>query len=108
MIEPAGPSQLAPLIADAHGLTKRERLVTQLVAQGYPTREIATALHLSPFTVQDHLKAIFDKVGVSTRGGLVAELFFAHYAPRLTSRSPVGWNGWFDDGETVGDPAGRI
>jgi hypothetical protein len=34
--------------------------------------------------VQDHLKAIFEKVGVTTRGALVARLFFAQRAPRLS------------------------
>lgn len=97
MIEPAGTPQLAPLIADAHALTERERLVTQLVAQGLPTREIANELHLSPYTVQDHLKSIFEKVGVGTRGELVAHLFFTHYAPQLSIGSPVGPDGWFAD-----------
>ena len=57
--------------------------MTQLVAQGLATNAIAGRLHLSPWTVQDHLKAIFEKVGVSTRGELVARMFFEHYAPRL-------------------------
>ena len=84
IIEPARPHELAPLIADAYGLTERERAVTQLVAQGLPTNAIADRLFLSPWTVQDHLKAIFEKVGVGTRGELVARLFFEHYAPRLS------------------------
>ena len=84
IIEPARPHELAPLIADAYGLTERERAVTQLVAQGLPTNAIADRLYLSPWTVQDHLKAIFEKVGVGTRGELVARLFFEHYAPRLS------------------------
>ena len=82
-IEPARPHELAPLIADAYGLTDRERAVTQLVAQGLPTNAIADRLHLSPWTVQDHLKSIFERVGVSTRGELVARVFFEHFAPRL-------------------------
>jgi hypothetical protein len=49
----------------------------------------------SPWTVQDHLEAIFEKVGVGTRGELVAKLFFEHYAPRLAGGSPVGRDGWF-------------
>jgi DNA-binding CsgD family transcriptional regulator len=84
MIEPAGSPELAPLIADAYGLTERERRVTQLVAQGRLTRDIALELHISEYTVQDHLKAIFEKVGVGSRGELVAQLFFEHYIPRLS------------------------
>jgi DNA-binding CsgD family transcriptional regulator len=80
ILEPVRPPELAPLIADAHGLTARERLVTRLVAQGLPTDAIARKLHLSPYTVQDHLKAIFGKLDVSSRGELVARLYFDHYA----------------------------
>jgi DNA-binding CsgD family transcriptional regulator len=84
LMETARPAELAPLIADAYGLTDRERRVTELVAQGHPTNAIGARLHLSAYTVQDHLKSIFEKTGTSTRGGLVARLFFDHYAPRLT------------------------
>ena len=68
------------------------------LAQGASTDEIASRLYLSPYTVQDHLKAVFDKVGVSTRGELVARLFFDHYAPRLASGATVGSDGWFAPG----------
>ena len=37
LLEAARPPELAPLIADAYGFTERERLVTELVAQGYST-----------------------------------------------------------------------
>lgn len=84
LLEAARPPELAPLIADAYGFTERERLVTELVARGLPTSEIAGRLHLSAYTVQDHLKSIFEKSGTGSRGDLVARLFFDHYAPRLT------------------------
>jgi len=83
LIEESQPAELAPLIADAYGLTDRERRVTQLVALGFSTKDIGQRLHLSAYTVQDHLKSIFDKTGAGSRGELVARLFFDHYTPRL-------------------------
>jgi DNA-binding CsgD family transcriptional regulator len=83
LMEETKPPELAPLIADAYGLTERERRVTELVAKGLPTKDIGHRLHLSAYTVQDHLKSIFDKTGVGSRGELIARLFFDHYAPRL-------------------------
>ena len=87
ILEPIGPIELAPLIADAFGLTDRERAITELVAQGLSTAAISERLFLSSWTVQDHLKSIFEKAGVGTRGELVARLFFEHYVPRLTAPS---------------------
>ena len=85
MLEQARPSELAPLIADAYGFTARERRVTELAARGFTTNDIAARLHISAYTVQDHLKSIFEKTGTGSRGDLVARLFFDHYAPRLSS-----------------------
>jgi DNA-binding NarL/FixJ family response regulator len=64
--------------------------VTELVAQGLPTSAIAAQLHMSPWTVQDHLKTVFDKAATSTRGELVARLYFDQDAPRLTTGPPDG------------------
>ena len=62
----------------AHKLWLRPHL--KPVARGLSTGEIALELRVSHYTVQDHLKAIFEKLGVSTRGALVARLFIEHYA----------------------------
>lgn len=78
-LEAARTHELATLIVAAHGLTARERRVTELVAQGLSTAAIAARLHLSAFTVQDHLKSVFEKLAVSSRGELVARLFVDHY-----------------------------
>jgi DNA-binding CsgD family transcriptional regulator len=88
LMDEANPPELAPLIADAYGLTHRERRVTELVARGLSTNDIGQRLHLSAYTVQDHLKSIFDKTGAGSRGELVARLFFDHYAPRLQLAEP--------------------
>jgi DNA-binding CsgD family transcriptional regulator len=83
VIEPATSSRIVPIIVEAYSLTPRERQVTESVARGHTTSEIAKRLHLSPHTVRDHLKAIFAKVDVNSRGELVAKLFGEHSSPRM-------------------------
>jgi DNA-binding CsgD family transcriptional regulator len=100
IIEPAHAPEIAPLLVEAYGLTERERDVTRLVLQGLSTAEIARELWLSSYTVQDHLKAIFDKVGVRSRRELVAQIFFQHYAPRMGHGEGLRADGWFADAAT--------
>ena len=85
-LEAAPATELAPLIVAAYGLTDRERSVTELVARGHSTSEIAARLGVSAYTVQDHLKSIFDKSGTGSRAELVARLFLDHHAPSLALR----------------------
>jgi DNA-binding CsgD family transcriptional regulator len=80
IIEPAKSADVAPLIVEAYGLTGRELDVTRAIARGLSTSEIAAALYLSPHTVRDHVKGLFEKVGVSSRGELVHRVFAEHYA----------------------------
>jgi DNA-binding NarL/FixJ family response regulator len=82
IFERAQPAEIAPLIMQAYNLTKREGEVTQCVLRGSSTTEIAAALHISSNTVQDHLKAIFEKVDVGSRGELAARIFTQQYQPQ--------------------------
>jgi DNA-binding CsgD family transcriptional regulator len=81
VVEPAKAAEIAPIIVQAYELTDREQQITRLIARGAATGDIAEELFLSSHTVRDHVKAIFGKVGVSSRGELVAKLFAEHYEP---------------------------
>jgi predicted ATPase/DNA-binding CsgD family transcriptional regulator len=58
--EPAEPQQLC-------GLTRRESEVLRLLSEGLANAEIAAQLVISPATVNTYLKAIYRKIGVSSR-----------------------------------------
>ena len=60
-----------------------DRDVLGAISRGASTNEIAAELYLSPHTVRDYVKTVFEKVGVKSRGELVARLFGEHYADRL-------------------------
>ena len=64
-------SEMKPASGPASGagknLTKREREILALVAEGMSNREIADRLVLSPETVKSHVAAILEKLNVSDR-----------------------------------------
>ena len=95
IFEEARPAEIAPLIVDAYGLTKREGEISQLVARGLSTAEVSEELHITPNTVRDHFKAIFDKVGVRSRRELVGQVFAQHYQPRIAVGHQLDVDGWF-------------
>jgi DNA-binding CsgD family transcriptional regulator len=82
-IQPAGPDRISPLLMAAYGLTEREEEVTRHVLQGDSTGQIAEALCISPYTVQEHLKHIFEKTSVRSRRELMSRVFARHYQPRV-------------------------
>jgi DNA-binding CsgD family transcriptional regulator len=83
IVEPAHPARITPLLVSAYGLTEREQDVTRLVLRGDSTAQIAERLVVSPHTVQQHLKNIFEKTGIRSRRELVGKVFLAHYEPRF-------------------------
>jgi len=93
IIQPAAPHDVAPLVALAYALSERECQITRLCMKGLATKDIAEALGVSPYTVQDHLKSIFNKTGVRSRGELVGQIFLEHYIPRWEefAQPPAGW-----------------
>lgn len=52
-------------------LTHRQRTITALLIQGYVRNRIASYLGISPHTLSDHIKSIFQRFGVHSKAGLI-------------------------------------
>ena len=96
VIERASGPRSATLRLEVRGVTAREREVATLLARGLTNAEIAAALVLSPHTVQDHIKSLFEKVGVASRQELVARVFLDEYLPDVIQQTPLTSRGRFD------------
>ncbi|AIQ40910.1 helix-turn-helix transcriptional regulator [Paenibacillus sp. FSL R7-0312] len=70
----ARSSDVFRLLAYAFTLTAREKQLAEMLLLGLSTKELAESLHISAYTVQDHLKSIFAKAGVSSRRELISRL----------------------------------
>jgi DNA-binding CsgD family transcriptional regulator len=95
VVQPSRPAEIAQIVGGAHGLTARETDVVLLIASGLTNQEIARQLALSPHTVADHLKSVFTKLDVPTRGALTSKLFHDYYLPRVSIDRRAGTDGWF-------------
>ena len=62
-IQNSNPSKLIESVR----MTKRERQVIELVADGLTNKEIAQNLHLSTYTVKSHIHNILEKLALHTR-----------------------------------------
>jgi DNA-binding CsgD family transcriptional regulator len=71
----ATAEDILTLVARARGLSARERELVALVLDGLSTRDLAARMFISRYTVQDHLKSVFDKLGVHSRRELVTSMF---------------------------------
>lgn len=95
IFEVARPAEVALLIVQAYDLSRRESEIVRSVLCGLSTREIAETFHISTNTVQDHLKAIFEKAGVRSRRELVGQLFAQQYQPSIAAGCGLDSRGWF-------------
>jgi DNA-binding CsgD family transcriptional regulator len=78
LVQPATAREVTSMVLAAHGLTPAQHRVAALVLQGRPTAEIVATLQISTNTLQEHLRAVFDRFGVGSRRELVATLMAQH------------------------------
>lgn len=95
IMQPSRPHEIAQVLTGAYALTPREAEVARLVAAGCSNPEIAGLLFVSRYTVEDHLKHLYEKLGVSSRSELVSRLFFDQYLPRTQAGLGLDGAGWF-------------
>ena len=74
ILDSADTGHVSSLILAAHGLTPAQSRVVALVLQGRSTPSIVDELQISANTLQEHLHAVFDKLGIGSRRELVAAL----------------------------------
>jgi DNA-binding CsgD family transcriptional regulator len=74
ILDSADTGHVGSLILAAHGLTPAQSRVVSLVLQGRSTASIVSELQISANTLQEHLHAVFDKLGIGSRRELVAAL----------------------------------
>jgi DNA-binding CsgD family transcriptional regulator len=73
-VRAATADEVLELLCRAYELTPRESELVRLVVGGLRTQRLAERLFITPYTVKDHLKAVFQKVGVRSRGALVGRM----------------------------------
>jgi len=96
VLERAGGARSAAVRLEAFGATAREREVATLLARGLSRAELAETLVLSPHTVEDHVKSLYEKLGVASRQELVARVFLDEYLPEVALKTPLTSRGRFD------------
>jgi DNA-binding CsgD family transcriptional regulator len=96
VIERAGGARSATVRLEAFGATSREREVATLLARGLSRAEMAEELVLSQHTIEDHVKSLYDKLGVASRHELVARVFLEEYLPDVARQTPLTSRGRFD------------
>ena len=68
---------LEPFLNTEERLSAREEVIAQYAATGLSNKQIADKLNISPYTVQNHLKSIFEKTGLDSRTKLAKMLKYS-------------------------------
>jgi DNA-binding CsgD family transcriptional regulator len=101
IVDRARPAEVSAMLVDAYGLTARQRDVLGRLLLGRPMTHLAHSLGISEHTAQDHRKAIYRRMGVSSRSELAALLQFEQYDPRVWSDIPPSPYGGFLEARSV-------
>lgn len=95
IVDVARPLDVGAMLVDAYGLTPRQREVLGLLLLGRSPAEIGQSLGISEYTVNDHRKAIYQCMNVSSRAELAALLQSEQYNPRSYQNVPPSPYGGF-------------
>ena len=88
IVEKARAAEVSSLLVDSYGLTARQRDVLGRIMLGRSMSQSAHSLGISEHTAQNHRKAIYDWMGLSSRSELAALLQFEEYDPRVWGEIP--------------------
>lgn len=105
IVDRARPAEVSSMLVDAYGLTRRQREILGLLLLGRSMTQIAASLGISEHTANDHRKAIYRRIGVSSRSELAGLLQAEQYDPRswrYTTPSPYG--GFLESAEAALQP----
>ncbi|WP_343671640.1 response regulator transcription factor [Chitinophaga sp.] len=83
-----------PLEDVRHKLTKREYELLALLKEGYSYKEMADKLFVTVFTVNQHLKKVYQKLNVATKSELISKIWSNSLCTALLF---VGFAGFFSN-----------
>jgi DNA-binding CsgD family transcriptional regulator len=95
IVDKARPAEVSSLLVDAYGLTPRQRDVLGRILLGRSMTQVARSLGITENTAQDHRKAIYRRMGVTSRSELAALLQYEQYDPRVWDDVPPSPYGGF-------------
>lgn len=95
IVDRARPAEVRAMLVDAYALTPRQREVLGHLLLGRSASDVARILGISEHTANDHRKAIYQRMGVSTRSQLAALLQSEQYDPRVWRDIPPSPYGGF-------------